>query len=137
MYENALQVRDLYLERKTVTEICNLTKLHQSTVRKYLKKFNIYDSKRDKSSDQDLIKYATDLYSNNEQISSICKKVNRCDVVVRGWLKDSKIYNPRQYNFAEYTNLDFFHEIDTEEKVYWLGFIYADGYVSIHQNQKR
>ena len=26
-----------------------------------------------------------------------------------------------------YTNLDFFQTIDTEEKAYWLGFIYADG----------
>lgn len=27
---------------------------------------------------------------------------------------------------------DFFDIIDTEEKAYWLGFIYADGYVSIY-----
>lgn len=31
-------------------------------------------------------------------------------------------------------NYDFFKEIDTEEKAYWLGFIYADGYVSINKN---
>lgn len=28
-------------------------------------------------------------------------------------------------------NRDYFKTIDTEEKAYWLGFIYADGYVSI------
>lgn len=32
----------------------------------------------------------------------------------------------RKYHF----NLDFFETIDTEEKAYWLGFLYADGYVS-------
>ena len=31
-----------------------------------------------------------------------------------------------KYNY----NKDFFSEIDTEEKAYWLGFIYADGCVS-------
>lgn len=31
---------------------------------------------------------------------------------------------------SKYTyNENFFQEIDTEEKAYWLGFIYADGYV--------
>lgn len=33
-------------------------------------------------------------------------------------------------------NREFFNEIDTEEKAYWLGFIYADGWISIMDNQK-
>lgn len=31
-------------------------------------------------------------------------------------------------------NENFFETIDTEEKAYWLGFIYADGSVLIHKN---
>lgn len=34
--------------------------------------------------------------------------------------------NSRKYNHIE----DFFEVIDTEEKAYWLGFIYADGYIT-------
>lgn len=43
---------------------------------------------------------------------------NKCNKM--GFKKESK------YKY----NRDFFEEIDTEEKAYWLGFIYADGYVS-------
>lgn len=32
----------------------------------------------------------------------------------------------RKYNF----NQEYFEDIDTEEKAYWLGFAYADGYVN-------
>jgi len=35
----------------------------------------------------------------------------------------------RKYTLRE----DFFESIDTEEKVYWLGFLYADGYISERQ----
>ena len=33
------------------------------------------------------------------------------------------------------TNVDFFDAIDTEEKAYWLGFIYADGH--LHPSRPR
>lgn len=42
-----------------------------------------------------------------------------------GLIRSNKI-NSRKYALDE----TFFHEIDTERKAYWLGFIYADGYVS-------
>ena len=29
-----------------------------------------------------------------------------------------------------YLNENYFEKIDTEEKAYWLGFIYADGYIT-------
>lgn len=39
----------------------------------------------------------------------------------------------KKYNY----NKDFFEEIDTEEKAYWLGFLYADGSITrFYRNEK-
>ncbi len=38
---------------------------------------------------------------------------------------------------SKYTyNSGFFEEIDTEEKAYWLGFIYADGYIIFNERTR-
>ena len=36
-----------------------------------------------------------------------------------------------------YYNKDFFNKIDTEEKAYWLGFLYADGCIVTRSKCKK
>lgn len=36
--------------------------------------------------------------------------------------------------YKYYRNSDIFETIDTEEKAYWLGFLYADGYINEEHN---
>lgn len=43
--------------------------------------------------------------------------------------------NIRQDNKIHIYNETYFNEIDTEEKAYWLGFLYADGWVSRDSHQ--
>ena len=125
MYDNVLQVRDLYLEQKTITEICNLTNICSPTIRKYLKKLNIYDPKRDKrQSDISLIDYVKSLYLEGKEVDEISVLVDRGEATIRRWLNKEHVLVHRRNGRI---NLDFFHEINTEEKAYWLGFIYADG----------
>lgn len=46
------------------------------------------------------------------------------------------IRNNKEKSRKYTANFTYFNEIDSHEKAYWLGFIYADGYVSDTQNKK-
>lgn len=47
-------------------------------------------------------------------------------------VRSNKI-NSRKFN----VNHNYFENIDTHEKAYWLGFIYTDGYITNTQNSKK
>ena len=61
-------------------------------------------------------------------LEKLGKKYNFCPYRFGKVLKlDGVIINKNNQKY-KYNN-DFFEYIDTEEKAYWLGFIYADGYI--------
>jgi len=62
--------------------------------------------------------------------SEVANKLGRTENAVQ--LKANRIglHLPAKYEYEK----DYFNVIDCEEKAYWLGFIYADGFVSIHNN---
>lgn len=57
--------------------------------------------------------------------AEIGKKLNRTKNAVQLKANRMGLKKPEKYFY----NYDFFECIDTEEKAYWLGFIYADGYI--------
>lgn len=59
----------------------------------------------------------------------IAKYLNRTETSIK--VKANKM-GIKRYPYI--CNYNFFKNIDTEEKAYWLGFIYADGWISINQN---
>ena len=69
------------------------------------------------------IKFLKDNYK-DMSYKEIAIKLNRTENAIKvktnklGLIKSKYIYNK-----------DYFKVIDSEEKAYWLGFIYADGYV--------
>lgn len=77
------------------------------------------------------LKYAADEYLANEElnIEEICKKYNVSHSTFPKYLKEYlgiKIQKRVKSNF----NDKLFDNIDSEEKAYWLGFIFADGTIS-------
>ena len=67
------------------------------------------------------------LKENYETMSKvdIANKLNRTPTAIKVKANKLGLKKPEKY----YYNHDFFENINTEEKAYWLGFIYADGYI--------
>lgn len=71
-----------------------------------------------------------ELYIKCKTIKSLANELNVSDKTISRVLKEFNI--PRLQNLGNKKhncNESFFEVIDTEEKAYWLGFIYADGCV--------
>lgn len=68
-----------------------------------------------------------DLYYQNEPYKDIAIKLNVSGRAIPRVLKESGINTKLKNRYT--LNENYFEDIDTEDKAYWLGFIYADGYV--------
>lgn len=64
----------------------------------------------------------------NEEISNL---LDRSVSSVRMKARRLNVKRESKYIY----NRDFFEEINTEEKAYWLGFIYADGWICINEKK--
>lgn len=73
------------------------------------------------------IKYLQDNYltKSNKEMGEF---LGRTQKAVQVKLSKLGLLRPDKYDY----NRNFFEKIDTEEKAYWLGFLYADGYVSLN-----
>lgn len=74
-----------------------------------------------KTEELEFIKNNYTKMTNNE----LGKALGRTQSSIHMKLGRLNLVRPDKYNY----NKEFFKYIDTEEKSYWLGFIYADGYV--------
>ena len=80
---------------------------------------------------------AEKLYKEGYSYTSIGKILNKNRQTISKHIKaiekGEEIFNPNKLNSN--MNINAFENIDTEEKAYWLGFMYADGYVSKKRNE--
>ena len=72
-------------------------------------------------------------YLEGKSCSYLAKKYNKCPGTISKYLKQSGIIIINHQNETKF-NENIFDKIDTEEKAYWLGFIYADGFISSTRN---
>ena len=75
-------------------------------------------------------------YQNNKSMRQIEKDYGVTRQSVATYLEKIGIKTTKGNHHRKYTHqYDFFENIDTEEKAYWLGFMFADGYIVDYSNK--
>lgn len=130
------KVLDLYLNQdKSIRQIKNILKIPVSKIRNILSQERYFTIGRSKNMALRL-KDAIDYYEKHKTATvadvsrlfdiypdNLAKNISNCGIPI----------TDRQH--TPLFNDHIFDTIDTEEKAYWLGFIYADGYIQSEQTK--
>jgi hypothetical protein len=77
------------------------------------------------------MKYIADDYNKGLSIKKLMDKYNMGNTKINNILTRYNVVKRPSTNSKKYKfNEDYFSIIDSEDKAYWLGFLYADGYVN-------
>lgn len=115
----------MFLEGKTLTEVGELLHLDRG-------KFSLWLRKRGIKTKEDVTekyKKGLEMYLNGTSLTKIARGLKMGRKNFTKWLKKQGvdiIDSSKKYKYNE----SYFEKIDSEEKAYWLGFIYADGCVT-------
>lgn len=119
MYENNLEM--------TLNEVSKAFDIKSKELSKYLKENGVVVRRCYKPS-AEKYKNGKEMYLNGSSINYITKKLGISSSRFSNYLKDNGI-EVKQMRHKIYFKNDTFNKINTEEKAYWLGFLYADGNV--------
>lgn len=83
--------------------------------------------------DPDIQEKVIELYKNGETYKQITTQLSIGEKSIRKILERNNIFRRRPSETSRKYEADysFFESIDSEIKAYWLGFLYADGYVTL------
>lgn len=86
---------------------------------------------------QQLKEQAIQLYKQGKQIKEICNMINLCDKTISKTLKENGIVikTGPEYLRVHHFNDSYFKSIDSPDKAYFLGLLYADGNVYLRRKR--
>lgn len=114
----------LYKKIKSVRGVSSVTGISRDAISRQLAEKGIIDFLK---IDEVQIDEIISLYNNNNPIKAISKLLNIAQKSITYVLISKSLIKPRTSKFPKDEN--FFETIDSEIKAYWLGYLYADGYV--------
>lgn len=125
--ENLLKAKSMYEnnENMTLKEISEKFNINSSTFSKFLKDNGVIVRRGHNPNIKKYIK-GKELYLEGNSINYISKELDICRNRFSQYLKRNGV-DVKQMHHKIYFKNDVFKKIDTEEKAYWLGFLYADG----------
>ena len=137
--EQKQQVVDLFVkENLSYSKISKITKISTYNIKKILIEYNIPLKTRKGKLPEIYSKQAEiiDLYVNhNKSIHQIVDMYHSSTTTIRNILGDNVRSMGVQRKYT--VNSNYFSNIDTEEKAYWLGVFYADGNISKEGEYKK
>ena len=133
--EQRKYIEEHYAEDST-KEIAELLGLDTKTVINWASHKNISKINKENYIPESIIKNEDDIRFIKENYltmtySEIGKIIGLTAEQVKSWICK---HMPNREKKKRIINDDYFNKIDSRDKAYWLGFIYADGYISKHTN---
>lgn len=136
--EQVDNILSLYRSGKTIKEISEITGSTKDTVSLYLQENGIIVVAKGRQHSEETIKEIVDAYNGGMNIVSIAKEYGIGRHVVAKYVNIYLTQNGldrRNDAFRKYSiNENYFDIIDTPNKAYILGFLYADGYNSVSKS---
>ena len=129
------QGKELFKKGMSIRNICLELKMAHHPFSKWLKENGITIASNNDGYEE-RFKRGMELYLNGMSLTHASKEVGSSPKRLSKYLKANNIEigNPIK---VRQMNENFFKVIDTEQKAYWLGFIYADGYITEYKRNER
>lgn len=133
--EQVMKMYDLYLSGLSCTKVAKQNGTTPSTICNYFKKYGLKVENRQNKVNIDLQMLLKE-YQSGKSLEQISKEHHQNRHRLSKILKEQNVKVINRQNKLRF-NENIFDNIDTEEKAYWLGFIFADGTISSHKPNKK
>ena len=122
-----------YLSGKSVRQISLETSISEPTIKRWLKNknINIRHQAYNKRPEEDLQKAFQYYLEHDIAMDEVTNKFHIGHGTMHNYIKKYNLQEKMKSRKVEF-NEEFFDKLDTEESMYWFGFLYADGSIIVN-----